>query len=298
MDILIESDNNIHDNMSLTFKNKWASQLEIDVYISDNVTSWMNGAQFQNHFTDDGTVCSPGTAEKGITVGAYDPRGKRNPEGSLNDFSSWGKTIDGRRAVDITAPGSHVFSTASHDKTGGQPGGYVAFDGTSASLPHVVGCAALILQTSPEITPGDLSTILLSGSLADDFTGNVPNDKWGFGKLRIYDSFKNSDIIVNVSEDSKPALFSVSSCYPNPFNARTSFNFSIFKNRNSNLSISIYNSIGQKARSFTHYFDSPGAYNITWDGKNDSGSPVSTGLYLFTFTYADNVLLRKALYIK
>ena len=298
VDILIESNDPIHDNMSLSINNRSLSPLEIDAYISDDVTMWMHGAQFQNHLTDDGTVCSPGTAEKGITVGAYDPRGKRNPIGSLNDFSSWGETIDGRRAVDITAPGSHVYSLASHDKMGGQPGGYVAFDGTSASLPHVVGCAALILQISPGITPDDLSSILFNGALADEFTGDVPNDKWGYGKLRVYDSISNSDIVVNVHEDSKPAVFSVSSCYPNPFNSKTSFDISIVNNRKANLYISVYNILGQKARSFSHSVESPGAVTITWDGKSDSGISVSTGIYLFTFSYDNNILIRKALYIK
>ena len=92
-DVVISSEDGIWGDMSFTFKNSRRIDLELDAYISDNKTMWMHGAQFQNHLTDDGTICSPGSAKKGITVGAYDPRGYRNTNGSLSDFSSWGKLL-------------------------------------------------------------------------------------------------------------------------------------------------------------------------------------------------------------
>ncbi len=56
MDILINSDNTISGDMSVVIKNRRASALSVDAYLADNKTHWMNGTQFQNHVTDDGTV--------------------------------------------------------------------------------------------------------------------------------------------------------------------------------------------------------------------------------------------------
>jgi len=285
-------------DMSIIIENKSSSVIDCDAYIADDVSAWMYGAQFQNFITDDGTVCSPGTAEKGITVGAYDPRGKRNEEGELNDFSSWGKTTDGRRAVDITAPGSVVYSLISHDAVGGQPGGYIDFGGTSSALPHVVGCAALILQVSPNITPDELAQVLFSGALFDAFTGPVPNNKWGYGKLRVYDSLINSSLITNVDETDKPLAFSVSPCYPNPFNSSAHFDIVRANGNNSAVHLDVYNLLGQKVRTINYNDSQALTQTIVWDGRMDSGIEAATGVYFFRFVIDNHSFLRKALFLK
>ncbi|MFC1693468.1 S8 family serine peptidase [Candidatus Latescibacterota bacterium] len=298
MDILITSKTAIQGDMSFVITNKTGTSIEIDAYVTDDKTVWMYGTQFKNHLTDDGTICSPGTAEKGITVGAYDPRGTRNIRGDLNDFSSWGKTIDGRRAVDITAPGTLVYSLTSHDAVGGQPGGYIDYGGTSASLPHVVGCAALVLQASPGISPDELSSILLNGAQADKFTGIIPNDKWGFGKLRVYDSLIYADIIVTIDNEKEPVGFSVSSCYPNPFNESASFDISFSNSTGSFVEFTIYTTTGQRIRSIQIPVMKAGSFTLTWNARDDYGNPVATGLYIFSFTNKNNTITKKALFLK
>jgi len=301
LDIVISSNDSFHGDMSLIFRNDRRIELEIDSYISDDKTGWANGAQFQNHLTDDGTVTSPGTAEKGITVGAFDPRGYRNEKGALSDFSSWGKTTDGRRAVDITAPGWTVFSPASHYPSDSQPGGYINFGGTSASLPHVAGCAALIMQASPGITPDELSQVLLQYALTDNFTGTgleIPNDKWGYGKLRIYDSITKSNIATYVKDTIRPEQFIVSLPYPNPFNTSTNFEITIAPGIESPVYLHIYNILGQKIRTIQTIQEQPGNFSVSWNGNDDNGMPVASGIYIFHFYHDNNSITRKALYIK
>ena len=283
--------------MSFTFKNGRRIKLELDAYISDNKTMWMHGAQFQNLLTDDGTICSPGTAKKGITVGAYDPRGYRNTTGSLNDFSSWGETIDGRRAVDITAPGFTVFSPASYFYTGKQ-GGYVDFGGTSAALPHVTGCAALIMQASPGITPDELSQVLFEYALEDEFTGPVPNDKWGFGKLKAYESITKSHIAAVVENNKQQDIFFVSQPYPNPFNTCTTFKINILPSEITPVDLYVYNVLGQKIRILHNINEYKNSFHFIWDGLNDNGKPAASGIYFFHFSYKETSIIRKALFFK
>lgn len=300
MDIYISSSNSITGEFSIILTNRRTTSITIDSYIADDQTQWMNGTQFQNDVTDDGTVCSPGTAENTITVGAYDPRGTRNTLGDINDFSSWGMTIDGRRAVDITAPGTLVYSLISHDAVGYQPGGYIDFGGTSAALPHVTGCAALIVQAFPGITPDNLGDVLFKGCLTDSFTGVTPNDVWGYGKLRIYDSLYSSGIVTLVNEI-KPAAFSVSNSYPNPFNGATSFDIFIPRKNHTNntqLIVTVYSILGQKLDTITYQLYDAESFHFTWNTTMYAEKQLSSGLLLFTFSFDSMHITKTAVFLK
>ncbi len=216
----------------------------------------------------------------------------RNKTGDLCDFSSWGETIDGRRAVDITAPGYTIFSPSSHYPSGDQPGGYVNFGGTSAALPHVAGCAALIIQVSGVISPDNVSQTLFQYALADEFTGPAPNNKWGYGKLEIYDS-----IAISHDNTVHQEPFSVSQPYPNPFNKSTNFEISILPQNKSTVSLYIYNILGQKIRTIPIQGQS-GNFSVTWNSRDDNGMPVSSGIYIFQFFHENHSITRKALFLK
>jgi len=97
----------------------------------------------------------------------------------------------------IAAPGSDIITTYSNGSTwllwynnfGSLPfdkqfGSYRLFSGTSAAGPHVAGCAALMLQVDPT-SGSQVKTIIESTARSDGFTGPVPNNDWGWGKLDV-----------------------------------------------------------------------------------------------------------------
>ena len=296
-DVQITSPLQISGTYTFTIKNRFSSDLKIHAYLADDVTQWMNGSQFLNHVTDDGTICSPGTSLKGITVGAYDPRGTRNPQGDINDFSSWGKTIDGRMGVEITAPGTLVFSLISSSGTTNSPGGYFEFGGTSAALPHVAGCAALLLEAWPGLTPDECANALENYALHDSFTGPVPNDIWGYGKLRMHDVFSGLQLITAITESSGPEVFSVSDGFPNPFNASVTFKITSPAGIHAPLEIAIYNVLGQKIS--THILPANGGLShYTWNGRTDSGNVASSGLYFLQFRISHSVTAKRILLLR
>lgn len=77
---------------------------------------------------------------------------------------------------------------------------------------------------------------------------------------------------------------SIKGNYPNPFNQATTIQFTLPEV--TCASCIIYNSAGQKVRSITLGSLSTGRNSIIWDGKNDHGMSVSSGIY-FVRVYAD-----------
>ncbi len=209
MDVALYREDGADGVWTLVAENQGESDQRMDGFVTDDVTDWVDGAQFLDFVTDDGTVTWPGTADEAITVAAYDPRGTRNTKGAINDFSGWGKRIDGTPLVDLAAPGSIVYTAQSHTVGKKTLGGYGPFEGTSSALPHVAGAAALLLQADPTLTHEGVRRALTEGALRDAFTGAVPNDKWGYGKLRILDALRKTGFA-----DNSPPLISETTLLP------------------------------------------------------------------------------------
>jgi hypothetical protein len=67
---------------------------------------------------------------------------------------------------------------------------------------------------------------------------------------------------------------------PNPFNPRTLLSFSIPGLRSTQVELMIHDLTGRVVRQLVQESLSPGFYEFEWDGRNDEGHPVSSGLYL------------------
>ncbi len=67
------------------------------------------------------------------------------------------------------------------------------------------------------------------------------------------------------------------SCYPNPFNQNTNISVANYEGDNP-VNISIYNILGEKVRRFG--LNTSTDQNIAWDGKDDNGNSLSSGVYL------------------
>ena len=80
-----------------------------------------------------------------------------------------------------------------------------------------------------------------------------------------------------------PTAFALHAAYPNPFNPFTNLSFNLPEAMN--YSLKIYNVAGQLVRSY----DGVGSQNlnvVTWDGKDNAGSEVSSGVYFYKLTAA------------
>jgi hypothetical protein len=78
-----------------------------------------------------------------------------------------------------------------------------------------------------------------------------------------------------------PSSVSVA-CYPNPFNPSTTISCSLLEN--SSIKLEIFDVIGRKVRSLVDESRSAGYHNVVWNGRDENGSQVSSGMYLYRFT--------------
>jgi hypothetical protein len=84
-----------------------------------------------------------------------------------------------------------------------------------------------------------------------------------------------------------PQEFQLLQNYPNPFNPQTSIRFAVPKT--SKIKIVIYNSLGQKVRLLTEDTYSPGYHEIVWQGLDDTGNSLSSGVYFYRLSSEDGI---------
>ena len=79
-----------------------------------------------------------------------------------------------------------------------------------------------------------------------------------------------------------PTKFNLSQNYPNPFNPTTNINYAIPQDANVNLTV--YNVLGQAVKTIVNVQQKAGYYSVRWDGSNETGSKVSSGMYIYRIT--------------
>ncbi|MFA5834928.1 MAG: Ig-like domain-containing protein [Bacteroidota bacterium] len=78
---------------------------------------------------------------------------------------------------------------------------------------------------------------------------------------------------------SLPLSYSLEQNYPNPFNPSTTINFQLPKE--SNVTITIYNMIGQEVKTLIETDQNAGYHSLLWDGTDENNSAVSSGVYFY-----------------
>jgi serine protease AprX len=104
------------------------------------------------------TIGSPGATESALTVGAMADPGAGGFY--MADFSSRGRTADGRTKPDVVAPGVRIRSAAA-----GTGNGYSTASGTSMATPFVAGVVLLLRDQSPSLTATQVKQRITSTAL-------------------------------------------------------------------------------------------------------------------------------------
>ncbi len=93
-----------------------------------------------------------------------------------------------------------------------------------------------------------------------------------------------------------PAQFNLAQNYPNPFNPSTRLDFSVA--HPSQVRIEIFNSAGKRLRVLARSFFQTGSHHLIWDGRDDQGRLVSSGVYLCRMSCNEYCASIKLLFMK
>jgi hypothetical protein len=104
--------------------------------------------------------------------------------------------------------------------------------------------------------------------------------------------------LVQGSPAQVPLTFRLEQNYPNPFNPATTIPFTVIGSQFMvhspvRTTLKIYNVLGQLVRTLVDEEKQPGNYQVIWDGKNQKGNEVSSGIYFYQLRAGDCKETRK-----
>ena len=221
------------------------------------------------------TLWAPADGDSVIAVGAVDPNGIRS------SFSSVGPTtsVPPRIKPDIMAQGSQVLAASSTAASG-----YIYTQGTSFSCPLAAGVAALMIHDHPDATPAEVANAMRTTASR----ASSPDALYGWG---IIDAVASIDYLDSARSDVKPTTYALDQNYPNPFNPATRIGFRIL--HESPVTITVYNTLGEKVRVLLDEVKPFGKHAVTFDG-----SQLPSGVYYYRLQAADFSEARKMILLK
>lgn len=95
-----------------------------------------------------------------------------------------------------------------------------------------------------------------------------------------------------------PQAYGLQPNFPNPFNPSTAIDFQLPVEHRGVVTLRIYNMLGQVVRELVSADLAPGSYRRVWNGLDDSGHRVASGVYLYKLQAGSFVATRKLLLMK
>lgn len=117
------------------------------------------------------------------------------------------------------------------------------------------------------------------------------------GSIYIVDDLSLSDIATSVEEQKgqKPMDFGLAN-YPNPFNAATTISY--FLPQGSPVRLEVFNMLGQPVRTLAEGEQTAGSHSVTWDGTDDKGKTLASGVYFYRLQSKGYSEVNRMLFLK
>jgi hypothetical protein len=93
-----------------------------------------------------------------------------------------------------------------------------------------------------------------------------------------------------------PVQFSLSQNYPNPFNPETDISYTL--PQDFHVKLTIYNMLGQKVKVLVDEQQIAGYKTVRWDGKDQDGNEVGSGIYFYRLQAGEYNEVRKMVLAK
>jgi len=119
------------------------------------------------------------------------------------------------------------------------------------------------------------------------------------GGVTVTVEFEDKFIFVGVDDGplaQMPREFALSQNYPNPFNPSTIITYDV--PAVSDVSISIYDMLGRNVITLVKEQKHAGSYDVEWNGKNSSGTQVTSGIYFYRLEAGQSAITKKMLLLR
>jgi len=103
-------------------------------------------------------------------------------------------------------------------------------------------------------------------------------------------------VAVHQRGTSTPRSFGLAQNYPNPFNPVTTIRYEIPKP--ARVTLEVYNLLGQKIRTLVDAYRSAGSYTATWDGRDEDGKEIASGVYFYRLSAGEFTAIRKMIFVR
>ena len=98
------------------------------------------------------------------------------------------------------------------------------------------------------------------------------------------------------NENSIPKNFSLQQNYPNPFNPSTIIEYQLPKSET--VRLNVFDILGRDVATLVNTFQSAGSYKVQWNGKNNKGSDLTSGIYFYSIEAGSFRAIKKMIYLK
>jgi len=203
------------------------------------------------------------------------------------------------------APGGFVLVSPGNDTTGLE--GALSFSWEKSVDPDPLDYAEYTLQISSDSTFSEIEYEAFTGvSVEHDIPEGLTTDYeyWWRVIARDADSLRTiSDVFkltvgyVSIAgEVELPTEFVLKQNFPNPFNPSTTVIYGLPES--SDVRVTVYNLIGQEVATLVNEYQPAGWYETIWNGIDESGQIVPTGIYFTRLEGGPNSQVVKMLYLK
>ena len=170
----------------------------------------------------------------------------------------------------------------------GEIGGIMMPSFSGGGLMKYDGLNWTILDTSNSEIPGNFVSALAINENGNIWMASIPIG------LAIY----NPAGIVGLHDEVRPIpeKMTLYQNYPNPFNPSTTINYDLPEQ--SQVKLAVFDIVGREVITLDQSEKLPGNYEVTWNGLDQSGNPMSTGVYFARLQAGDYSKSIKMLYLK
>jgi len=135
-----------------------------------------------------------------------------------------------------------------------------------------------IAGTSPLANDGNILNLIFD--VAKDIKGTIETKINVSEFMANEDDFTKSANIESIQIIGKPTSYALMQNFPNPFNPSTTIQYQI-PEENAHVALTIYDVDGRVVKTLVNEIQKAGTYKITWNGTNNSGLKVASGIYIY-----------------